>query len=124
MFKRQLLQQARACRGLRASASSLLSLGSGAAPKTAVNFRPALLATSISRQIISRGYSSAGAEAEQQRGAGQSGIVTRFAELAPLGVHDNVLKAILDDMRYETMTDVQAQSINPALQGKDMYVCL
>ena len=122
MFKRQLLRQARACRGVRASPSSLLSLGSGAAPKPAVNYRPAVLASSISRQIISRNYSSATATAEKQNGGSQSGAITRFAVLASIGVHDNILRAILDDMRYETMTDVQSMSINPALQGKDMYV--
>ncbi|ROW04997.1 hypothetical protein VSDG_00081 [Cytospora chrysosperma] len=120
MFKRQLLQQARACRGLRASPSSLRSLGSATAPRLSTTYRPAVLATSLSRQIISRSYSDATAAAESRNVKGQSGVITRFADLAPLGVHENILKAILEDMQYETMTDVQAMSINPALQGKDI----
>lgn len=120
MFKRQLLRQARACRGVRASPSSLLSLGSGAAPRFSTSVRPAVLASSIGRQIISRNYSAEAAESRKE--GGQSGRVTRFADLEALGVHENILKAILDDMQYETMTDVQSMSINPALQGKDMYV--
>ncbi|KUI60730.1 ATP-dependent RNA helicase cyt-19, mitochondrial [Cytospora mali] len=120
MFKRQLLRQARVCRGVRASPSSMLSLGSGAAPRPSTTYRPALLAASVSRQIISRSYSDATAAAESRTGGGQSGPITRFADLAPIGVHDNILRAILEDMQYETMTDVQAMSINPALQGKDI----
>lgn len=122
MFKRQLLRQARACRGVRASPSSMLSLGAGAAPRPSTNYRQAVLATSLSRQIISRSYSDATGAAESRSGGGQSGAITRFADLAPIGVHENILRAILEDMRYETMTDVQSMSINPALQGKDMYV--
>ncbi|KAK7748551.1 hypothetical protein SLS53_000571 [Cytospora paraplurivora] len=114
---RQLLRQARACRGVRASPASLLSLGSGAAPRFSTSIRPAVLANSIGRQIISRNYSEAAAESRKE---GQAGRVTRFADLEALGVHENILKAILEDMQYETMTDVQSMSINPALQGKDI----
>lgn len=81
-----------------------------------------MLAASLSRQIISRNYSDGTAAAESRSGGGQPDRVTRFADLAPLGVHENILKSILEDMQYETMTDVQSMSINPALQGKDMYV--
>ncbi|KAI3397765.1 hypothetical protein diail_10418 [Diaporthe ilicicola] len=120
MLKRQLLRQVRTCSGLRASPSSLSGLISNASPKSLASYKPATLATSISRQIIARNYSSAGATAEAQHGSSQSGLITRFADLASTGVHDNILRAIVDDMRYETMTDVQAMSINPALQGKDI----
>lgn len=120
MLKRQLLRQARTCRALRASPSSLSGLIFNASPKPSASYKPAVLATSISRQIISRNYSSAAAAAEAQDGGNQSGLITRFADLSSLGVHPNILKSIVDDMGYESMTDVQSMSINPALQGKDM----
>lgn len=120
MLKRQLLRQARTCRGLRASPSSLSSLICGASPKPSASYKPAVLATSISRQIISRNYSGAAAAAQVHDGGNQSGLVTRFADLSTLGVHPNILRSIVDDMGYESMTDVQSMSINPALQGKDM----
>lgn len=120
MFKRQLLRQARACRAVRASPSSLLTLASGAAPKPTTTYRPALLTAAFSRQIIARSYSSASAAAESQEESSPDGRITRFADLSSLGVHDNILRSIVDDMKYENMTDVQSMSINPALKGKDM----
>lgn len=119
MFKRQLLRQARATRAVRVAPSSLSSFGVCAAPRHSTTHRPALLATSICRDIISRAYSSASAEAADDK---PSGLITRFADLSNVGVHQNLLRSIVDDMRYENMTDVQAMSINPALSGKDMYV--
>lgn len=121
MFKRQLLRQARACRGLRVSPSSLLALGSGLAPRTATTCRPAVLTASVSRQIIQRAYSSAAAAAESDNNGGNTnGLITRFADLSTLGVHESLISAITKGMGYETMTDVQSMSINPALQGKDL----
>lgn len=120
MLKRQLLRQARTCRALRASPSSLSGLIFNASPKPSAFYKPAVLANSISRQIISRNYSSAAAAAEAQDGSNQSNLITRFADLSSLGVHPNILKSIVEDMGYESMTEVQSMSINPALQGKDM----
>lgn len=120
MFRRQLLRQARACRGLRASPSSLLASGSGLAPRTATTCKPAILTASISRQIIARTYSSATAAAEADNGGNSNGLITRFADLSSLGVDDALISAITKGMGYEKMTDVQAMSINPALQGKDL----
>lgn len=120
MLKRQLLRQARTCRGLRAS-PSVSGLIFNASPTPSASYKPAVLSTSISRHIISRNYSSdAAAAAQSQDGGKQSGNITRFADLTQLGVHPNILKSIVDDMGYESMTDVQSMSINPALQGKDM----
>lgn len=59
----------------------------------------------------------------QDAGKGQNsaqGDITKFADLAQLGVHENLLSAIVRDMEYETMTPVQAMTINPALKGNDM----
>lgn len=119
MFKRQLLRQARATRAVRVAPSSLSSFGCGAAPRPSTTYRPALLTASICRDVLSRAYSSASAEAQNEK---TSGLITRFADLSNVGVHPNLLRSIVEDMRYEDMTDVQAMSINPALSGKDMYV--
>jgi hypothetical protein len=48
--------------------------------------------------------------------------ITRFADMAQLGVNDALINAITSGMRYENMTDVQSMTINPALAGKDVYV--
>lgn len=122
MFRRHLLRQARACRVVRASPSSLLTVRTGAAPRPSIAPRPATLAASISRVISARAYSSASAAAETQDGQNQDGRITRFADLEALDVHQSLIRAIVDDMGYETMTDVQSMSITPALKGKDMYV--
>lgn len=122
MFKRQLLRQARACRGLHASPSSLLASGSARAPRTVTTYRPALLTSSVTRQIIQRAsYSSASATAESDsKDEKPNGLITRFADLNALGVHDSLIRAITEGFGYEKMTDVQSMSINPALQGKDL----
>lgn len=116
------MRQAQVCRGLRASPSSILASGSGLAPRSATTYRPAILAASFSRQIIQRSYSSAtAAAATQSDNGGQSnGLITRFADLSSLGVHENLIRAITEGLGYEKMTDVQSMSINPALQGKDL----
>jgi ATP-dependent RNA helicase MSS116 len=50
------------------------------------------------------------------------GPVTRFADLATRGlVHPNLINTITKQMKLETMTDVQARTINEALSGVDMY---
>lgn len=121
MFKRQLLRQARACRGLCASPSSLLAVGSSSAPRPATAYRPAVLTAAVSRQIIQRAYSSAAAAVESETNAAKTeGLVTKFADLSNIGVHQNIVKAITEGMGYKDMTEVQSMSINPALQGKDL----
>ncbi|PSR77127.1 P-loop containing nucleoside triphosphate hydrolase protein [Coniella lustricola] len=134
MLKRQLLTQARVCRAVRpatSSASCLASLASSSssslsssssscsALRASTTSRPALVAAALSRQIIARAYSSAAAEAGHE-GEAPSGPINRFAELDTVGVHRNIIRAIVGDMKYEKMTDVQAMSMNPALAGKDI----
>lgn len=120
MFKRQLLQQARACRTLRASPSPLTVLA--AQRPAAASCRPAVLASSLDRVNSTRYYSAASAaEASSQNGSA-AGRITRFADLTSVGVHENIVRTLTENMKYENMTDVQSMSINPALQGKDMYV--
>jgi ATP-dependent RNA helicase MSS116 len=47
-------------------------------------------------------------------------IITRFEDLKDVGVHRNIVNTITQDMRFESMTDVQSLTVNPALEGKDM----
>ena len=73
---------------------------------------------------FSRTYSSEAVAQESQDTEGASvaapGEVVQFADLAQQGVHENLLRAITQDMGYEVMTPVQAKTINPALKGTDM----
>lgn len=48
--------------------------------------------------------------------------VTKFRDLRRLGVHENIVEALVRDFKYEDMTEVQSATINAALKGKDMYV--
>lgn len=68
-----------------------------------------------------RKYSTeASAEAVSNTDAVETEEVTKFRDLSQLGVHNNLLSAIVDGMGYESMTPVQAKTINPALKGTDM----
>lgn len=50
-----------------------------------------------------------------------SQLITRFDELVQHNlVHPNVVKAVIQGMGHETMTEVQTLTINEALQGIDM----
>ncbi|KAK1988516.1 DEAD/DEAH box helicase [Colletotrichum cereale] len=49
-----------------------------------------------------------------------SGMTTKFKDLAKLGVHMNLVDTITKGMKYETMSDVQSKTIEPALKGMDM----
>ena len=83
-----------------------------------VSYRPVSAWKSIT--AVGRTYSTeADAPAHVQENA-VDGPVELFADLGKLGVHQNLLQAITEDMRYERMTPVQAKTINPALKGTDM----
>ncbi|CCT63827.1 probable dead-box protein precursor CYT-19 [Fusarium fujikuroi IMI 58289] len=72
---------------------------------------------------ITRAYSTEAA-AEQNENESESAPSAevepevRFADLQ--GIHPNLLKPIIDDMKYDTMTPVQAKTIQPALKGTDI----
>lgn len=66
-----------------------------------------------------RFYSGESAAAEPSN-RGAPGLITRFGDLTQLGVHDRLVRSITEGMNYETMTDVQSMTINPALAGKDV----
>lgn len=52
--------------------------------------------------------------------AGNVNNITEFRDLSQLGIHENLLSAITNDMGYATMTAVQAKTIVPALNGSDL----
>lgn len=87
-----------------------------------------LLATSKSaapRQLTSRLYSSESAAAEENEPSSaappaDADLVTRFEDLSRLGVHEKLIEALTQGMKYETMTDVQSLTINAALRGTDL----
>lgn len=64
----------------------------------------------------------AAAAEEPTAAAAESGKIESrtFTDLEELGVHPNLLKSIVRDMQYDTMTPVQAKTIEPALKGTDM----
>ncbi|KAI0888924.1 ATP-dependent RNA helicase mss116 [Annulohypoxylon maeteangense] len=81
------------------------------------------LQSSSFRQLAIRLYSSeAAAHPNTAVEDSPAGIydVTRFEDLAKLGVDERIIRAITQDMRYDTMTDVQSLTINPALKGVDL----
>ncbi|KAI5868535.1 ATP-dependent RNA helicase mss116 [Durotheca rogersii] len=76
------------------------------------------------RPVSVRTYSYA-STAETQAGAQSEDSqaprrVTRFQDLTKLGVHERIVDAITKGMKYDTMTEVQTMTINPALGGVDL----
>ncbi|KAF3807120.1 ATP-dependent RNA helicase cyt-19 [Colletotrichum gloeosporioides] len=69
-------------------------------------------------------YSSEAAAAAPEQSADapqqKSGSISRFEDLRTLGVHDNLVNSITKGLKYDTMTDVQSKTIEPALKGMDM----
>ncbi|KAI5921587.1 ATP-dependent RNA helicase mss116 [Camillea tinctor] len=76
------------------------------------------------RQIAARLYSSESAAVQTDNADDlserPSGPVTRFEDLTRLGVNQHLVRALTEGMGYETMTEVQAMTINPALKGVDL----
>ncbi|CAJ2513609.1 Uu.00g017280.m01.CDS01 [Anthostomella pinea] len=75
------------------------------------------------RQLSTRFYSSeSAAEAHEDvdGASSDSGPITRFADLAKLGVNPNLVRALTDGMKYENMTEVQSLTIAPAIKGVDL----
>ncbi|EXA48423.1 hypothetical protein FOQG_10193 [Fusarium oxysporum f. sp. raphani 54005] len=68
---------------------------------------------------ITRAYSTeAVAEQNESAPSVEAEPQVRFADLQ--GIHPNLLKPIINDMKYDTMTPVQAKTIQPALKGTDI----
>ena len=86
--------------------------------------RAALRPISLINHVTSRYYSAEAAavrsEEDADSGASSSGLVTRFEDLTKLGVDKNLVNALTRGMGYETMTEVQSMTINPAMKGVDL----
>jgi ATP-dependent RNA helicase MSS116 len=72
-----------------------------------------------------RSYSSAAdaaavREDDAAEHSGETKDVMKFADLGNLGLHENLLSAIVDGLKYDTMTEVQARTISSALASQDM----
>jgi len=53
----------------------------------------------------------------------KDGLATKFQELADRGmVSKTIVKTLTEDMKLETMTQVQSMTINETLKGIDVYV--
>lgn len=131
MFRTAILRAARLPRAASASSASVVASlrpttlrTAGLAQTTAFQSRVVPALSHVAR--FGRSYSTETATAaaqqapEAERGAQAPGLVTRFSELEPVGVHKNLVESLTKGMRYENMTSVQSMTIVPALAGKDM----
>jgi len=118
MMKTSLMRQAAVCRvaltalpgraTFRASPAAALAL-----PRSAATlYRP-------SASLI-RFYATEQAVSSRESNPEPPALVTRFEDLHTLGVNERLIHSITKGMRYETMTEVQSLTINPALRGKDV----
>lgn len=84
--------------------------------------QPARLRPSVLRLIPQRAYSAESAATRENPSQANvsSEIITQFADLPKLGVDQRLVDALTRGMQYETMTDVQTKTINPALRGVDL----
>lgn len=105
-----------------ASCTMLLSARSAfPAARSAASTLPRPVASLKSFASFTRLYSSEAAAAESAAPeTAATGEISSFRDLEAIGVHRNLLDAITKDMRYDSMTPVQAKTINPALKGTDM----
>ncbi|CAK7206539.1 hypothetical protein SEUCBS139899_009335 [Sporothrix eucalyptigena] len=133
MFRTAVLRAARLPRAAGVSSSSIVAgLRNVALPTTrsmaqtaALQSRavPALLQVAqFARYYSDNATATATAESSVQTESetASSGLITRFADLNKLGVHENLIKNLTQNLGYETMTPVQSMTISPALAGKDM----
>lgn len=129
MFRTSLLRAARLPRAASAasSASVVASLRlttartAGLAQTAAFQSRVVPALSNVAR--FGRSYSTQTATAESVQATqaeGENGLVTKFADLGRVGVHENLIRSLTQNLRYENMTKVQSMTISPALSGKDM----
>lgn len=67
---------------------------------------------------LSRFYSAEASAAAR----GSPDEITKFRDMASLGVHPSLIQSVVGGMGYEDMTQVQSMTIKPGLEGKDLYV--
>ena len=78
------------------------------------------LQSAIASQIAIRHYSAEATATAEKSNPATQGLITKFRDLTQLGVHPALIESITQGMRYESMTDVQALTINSALNGVDL----
>jgi len=121
MMKTGVLRQARVYRVALQAATRVRI-----APRTFPSALPALssaskalAAPSINSLVsLARYYSSEAAASHEQDQSPT--LVTKFADLADLGVNPRIVSSITKGMGYEDMTPVQSRTIVAALNGTDL----
>ena len=114
-----------------ASISSLLRLATSTSSAARIaSTRPSILSLPVRKSSPFAAYRSLHATSQLRNYAATSQVessdagdkkVTHFHELATHDmVHPNVIEAITKGMKITTMTEVQTETINQALQGIDM----
>ncbi|GAB1318938.1 hypothetical protein MFIFM68171_09148 [Madurella fahalii] len=119
MMKTSLLRHAAACRVAFAARPVQIAFRSSSAALGRSIPSRSIGAPRLPVRSLLRFYSSESAASELPDQQGQKPI-TRFKDLESLGVHSQIVNAITRGMGYDTMTDVQSATINPALAGKDV----
>ncbi|KAF4975820.1 hypothetical protein FZEAL_7439 [Fusarium zealandicum] len=117
MFRSSLRRCANQAR--TAAASALISQTRAALPvaRRQILTTPSSIISINKIASFSRAYSSEAA-AESSESSAPVEDVARFSELE--GIDPYLIKSILQDMKYDTMTPVQAKTIKPALKGTDI----
>ena len=120
MMKTGVMRQARLCRvALQAASRVRIAPRTFPSALSALSSAPKAVAAPSANALTSlaRYYSSAAAASQE---APDSGLITKFADMADLGVNPRIVKSITEGMGYESMTDVQSRTINAALKGTDL----
>lgn len=128
MFRTAILRAARVPRAAAAPSASVVASLRPAALRTAglaqtVSFQSRAVPAVSQVARFARNYSSATAEATRDQDVddlSSNGLLTKFSELADIGIHENLVRSITEGMKYENMTPVQSKTITPALDGRDM----
>lgn len=87
-----------------------------------VQTQPTRLRPAVLRLIPQRFYSAESAARREDHAQPDvpTDTITRFADLPQIGVDKRLVDALTQGMQYDTMTDVQTKTINPALRGVDL----
>ncbi|KAL8298513.1 hypothetical protein RB597_006697 [Gaeumannomyces tritici] len=125
MFMTSLARQVRLARLSASLPGSAVSVAAAGAKQIQPTFAASALLrpTRLPSSLLSRAwraYSSAAEARNEEPGSSAPGQITQFADLSKVGVHENLVKAIVQDMGYQNMTEVQSVTLGPALEGKDM----
>ncbi|RDA84688.1 hypothetical protein CP532_2754 [Ophiocordyceps camponoti-leonardi (nom. inval.)] len=112
----------RRCAGQAAAgaASASILLRSRPVMRSAASLCHFNVSTAVKSAPFAHRFYSSEAAAAEGGDAPESGEFTEFQQLSDLGVHPNLLSAIIRDMNYRTMTPVQAKTIPVALKGTDV----